>query len=104
MDKSMRWKVGLPMMGLGALEFAGNQLAFGGAHRLGLGLKVEYAAWALFLLAGVALSAYSVVMFVRLRKRQNLKIEDAVMFLTGFVFGLLPIATILLLVKLRYDF
>ena len=48
----MRRYVVVPMLSFFILEFAAEALVFGGARRLGFGAKTEYAAWAVFIVAG----------------------------------------------------
>lgn len=103
MDNSTQRKVILPMLALGVIEFGAHHLMFGGAHRLGLGIAVEYAAAAVFLLAAFSLSAYSLFMFLQFKKRHDLKVEDALFLLMGLAFGLLlPIATAVCFFKIRH--
>ena len=93
------------MLALAILEVGAQQLLFGGAYRLGLGIGVEYAAGAVFLLAGLSLSVYSLFMFLRFKKRHDLKVQDAFFLLMGLAFGLLPpIATAVLFFMMRREF
>ncbi len=97
----------IPICVFSLLEVAAEILAFGGARNIGLGVKAEYAAWAVFFVGGAGLSACSGVVLVRFHRRKYFTVMNAAywpltsMLITFILWGLQPVMLLILLLKTR---